>query len=329
MADSTLVALGSIAQRRWGLFTTAQAEDAGIARKQLSRMASTGVIERVAHGVYRMAGSPTQDHEAIYATWLALAGATASRTDTGVAAIVAAGSTAAITHNIGDFFPNRYDFIVPRRKGTRLPGVRLRIRDLTREDVIPVDGLPALTVERTIADLVEIGTDISLVADAVRDAVRADKLIAPDQLVDSLSPIAHRRKTTGRALLDDLFELAGVSPGAARYDVAMATAASRLFGPLTGPTGRRVTEHRQELLDVLRRHGVTNPEIFGSAARGDDHAGSDLDLLVDLAPGTDLFDLVHIKAELEDVLGVAVDLVPRDGLKDRARAAATMDLVAL
>jgi hypothetical protein len=61
---------------------------------------------------------------------------------------------------------------VPARKGTRLAGVRLRIRRLTRDEVIPVGGLPSLTVERTLADLVEIGTDLSLVAGAARDAGR-------------------------------------------------------------------------------------------------------------------------------------------------------------
>ena len=212
VADSTLVALGSIAERRWGLFTTAQAEAAGVARKKLSRMASTGAIERVSHGVYRMAGAPSQEHEAIYATWLALGGATTPRTDAGVAVVVAAGTTAAVLHDIGDFVPNRYDFVVPSRKGTRLPSVRLRIRDLTPGDVIAVNGLPTLTIERTIADLVEIGTDTSLVADAVRDAVRADKLVAPQRLVDYLTPIATRRKSTGAALAGDLFELAGVHP---------------------------------------------------------------------------------------------------------------------
>lgn len=126
-----------------------------------------------------------------------------------------------------------------------------------------------------------------------------------------------------------MFDLAGLPPEAAGYDVPMATAASRPLGPLTGPTGRRVVEHREELLAVLRRHGVTNVEVFGSAARGDDHEGSDLDLLVDLAPGTDLFDLVHIKAELEEIPGAPVDLIPRNGLKERVRAAATKDLVSL
>lgn len=67
---------------------------------------------------------------------------------------------------------------MPARKGTRLPGVRLRVRQLTRDEVIPAGGLPALTVERAIADLVETGTDLSLVAGAVRDAVRDGKLVA-------------------------------------------------------------------------------------------------------------------------------------------------------
>ena len=58
-----------------GLLTTAQATAAGIPRQQLARMADAGAIERVAQGVYRMAGAPSQEHEAIYATWLALGGA--------------------------------------------------------------------------------------------------------------------------------------------------------------------------------------------------------------------------------------------------------------
>ncbi len=212
VADSTLVRLGSIAERRWGLVTTAQAEGVGVSRKQLARMASTGAIERLAQGVYRMPGAPPQDHEAIYAAWLALGGATSSRSEAGVTPVVAAGVTAAVVHKIGDFLLDGFDFMVPSRKGTRIHGVRLRIRELTKAEVIPVDGLPTLTVERTIADLVEIGTDLSLVADAARDAIRADKLVAPDRLVAYLSPSAIRRKIDGRTLANDLFELAGVSP---------------------------------------------------------------------------------------------------------------------
>jgi predicted transcriptional regulator of viral defense system len=217
MADSTLARLGSIAERRWGLITTAQAEDAGVSRKQLARMAAAGAIERVAQGVYRMAGAPPQEHEALYATWLALGGASAPRAETGVAPVVAAGVTAAVVHDIGDFFPDRFDFIVPTRRGTRLPGVRLRARRLTRGEVIPIDGLPALTVERTFADLIETGTDLSLVAGAVRDAVRAGKLVAPERLALYLDSSAARRKSNGRSQANDLFELAGVRPEGWHY----------------------------------------------------------------------------------------------------------------
>jgi predicted transcriptional regulator of viral defense system len=210
VADSALMRLGPIAERRWGLVTTAQAESVGVSRKQLARMAAAGSVERVAQGVYRMAGAPRQEHEAIYASWLALGGAAAPRTETGVAPVVAAGETAAVVHDIGDFLPAGFDFMVPARKATRLAGVRLRIRQLFPGEVIPVGGLPALTVERTLADLIEMGTDLSLVAGAARDAARAGKLVAPDRLVSYLGPVAARRKSDGRSLARDLFELAGV-----------------------------------------------------------------------------------------------------------------------
>jgi predicted transcriptional regulator of viral defense system len=211
------VRLGAIAEQRWGLVTTAQAEQAGVTRKQLSRMASTGVLERVAQGVYRMAGAPELEHGSIHSTWLALGGATAPRTSEGVPAVVAAGITATLLHEIGDFLPEGHDFIVPARKGTRLPGVRLRVRQLTHQEAILVDGLPTLTVERTIADLLEQWMDLSLVADVARDALVRGKLVSPQQLVAYLDTIAATQKRVGtgaggRSLAGDLFDLAGVCP---------------------------------------------------------------------------------------------------------------------
>ncbi|MGL5825371.1 MAG: nucleotidyltransferase family protein [Nocardioides sp.] len=111
-----------------------------------------------------------------------------------------------------------------------------------------------------------------------------------------------------------------------RYDRDMSDASAPSRKPLGGPTGRRVAARRGELLDVLSRHGVTNPEIFGSAARGDDRETSDVDLLVDFRAGTDI---IGIKRELEDVLGVPVDLVPRSSLKERVRSRAAKDLLPL
>lgn len=218
MAQATLTTLGAIAEQRWGLLTTAQAAAAGITRQQLSRWAQSEVLERVAQGVYRMVGAPPQEHESVYATWLALGGATSAGPAPGVSSVVAAGTTAAVIHGLGDFFLDELDFIVPARKVTRLAGVRLRIRRLDGEDVFPINGLPTLTVERTIADLVEQWVDLSLVADVVRDAVTTRKLARPDLLVTHLDPIAAQQQRVGAGAGDgmsmarDLFELAGTQP---------------------------------------------------------------------------------------------------------------------
>jgi hypothetical protein len=212
MSDTTVARLSNIAEQRWGLLTTAQATEAGVSRNQLSRMAANGVLERVSQGVYRMAGAPRQENEVIYAAWLALGGATTPRTTSGVASVVAAGVTAASAHGIGDFFLG-LDFIVPSRRGTRLPEVRLRVRTLAPREVVAVNGLPTLTVERTIADLVEQRHDLSLVAGVVRDAVASGRLLSPKDLVAYLEPLARRTGThDGHELADKLFDLAGIAP---------------------------------------------------------------------------------------------------------------------
>jgi len=58
---------------------------------------------------------------------------------------------------------------------------------------------------------------------------------------------------------------------------------------------------------------ATNPRIFGSVLRGQDHEGSDIDLLVDALPGATLFDLGGLQEELQSLLGLRVDvLTPGD-----------------
>lgn len=74
---------------------------------------------------------------------------------------------------------------------------------------------------------------------------------------------------------------------------------------------------REEILAVARRHGVTRVRVFGSAARGDTHAGSDVDLLVDFEPGRSILDHARLWRELNDLLPVAVDVISSGGLKDR------------
>lgn len=70
---------------------------------------------------------------------------------------------------------------------------------------------------------------------------------------------------------------------------------------------------RSAIREVVSRFHSTNPRVFGSVLHGEDHEGSDLDLLVDALPGATLFDLGGLQTELEDLLGVQVDvLTPGD-----------------
>ena len=216
MAGKTIAELGGLASERWGLFTTTQAARAGVSRNTLSGLSSSGAIHRVAQGVYRMAGAPEPEHEYIYVPWLSLGGATLPPSENGVPALVVAGESAAIAHGIGDWFPSVVDVITPTRRTTRLPDVRLRTRRLSRDEVMFVNGLPTLTVERTIADLLEQWADPSLVADALRQAAEQGKFLSPRRLAALLDPIASAHGAeSGAQYAAQLMEEAGIMAGAA------------------------------------------------------------------------------------------------------------------
>nr|WP_178131228.1 nucleotidyltransferase family protein [Pseudomonas sp. C1C7] len=66
---------------------------------------------------------------------------------------------------------------------------------------------------------------------------------------------------------------------------------------------------RAAVREVVSRFRTSIPRVFGSVMFGTDQEGSDLDLLVDTLPGATLFDLGGLQLELEDLLGVSVDLL--------------------
>ena len=98
---------------------------------------------------------------------------------------------------------------------------------------------------------------------------------------------------------------------------------------LSGPVGRRVRRHRKDLVAAAAAHGVSNLRVFGSVARGEDHPGSDVDLLADFPPGLSLFGLSRLEADLEAILGTRVDLIPAADLKPGVRERVESDLIAL
>ncbi len=57
--------------------------------------------------------------------------------------------------------------------------------------------------------------------------------------------------------------------------------------------------NRAAIRTVVERHRGSNARVFGSVLHGDDHEGSDLDILIDPTPNTTLMDVAKIQVELE------------------------------
>ena len=73
-------------------------------------------------------------------------------------------------------------------------------------------------------------------------------------------------------------------------------------------------EKRNTILEIAHKHGVTGIRVFGSFARGDARADSDLDLLIEAGAGRTPFFPGGFLADLEDALGRHVDVVEESGL---------------
>ena len=90
-------------------------------------------------------------------------------------------------------------------------------------------------------------------------------------------------------------------------------------------TGLNATAIRE----IAARYGATNLRVFGSFARGTQQKDSDLDLLIDLEPGRSLLDIVAIQQDIEDALGLRVDVVTERSLSPHIRDAILHDAIPL
>ena len=79
-------------------------------------------------------------------------------------------------------------------------------------------------------------------------------------------------------------------------------------------------ENRELILSIALIHRTENLRVFGSVLSGEDTETSDLDLLVDPLPGATLLDLGAIQIELEESLGISVDVLTPGDLPIKFRA---------
>lgn len=90
-----------------------------------------------------------------------------------------------------------------------------------------------------------------------------------------------------------------------------------------------VAELREKVADVMRRRGVVRAGVFGSVARGESGAESDVDFLVEFEAGRSLLDLSGLKLDLEEKLGCEVDVATPGSLHPAMKDDILRELVAI
>ena len=206
----TLTRLSELAQDQWGLVTRRQTEDAGVSRATLQRLADNKLLERVARGVYRLAGAPQPDHVELRAAWLQLAPGIPAWKRTADDGVISHRSAAAL-YGLGHLPADRHEVTVSGRRQTRRPDVRLHHRRISEGEWISLRGLPVTRPSRIAADLLAEREDPAAVAQLIADAIRP-AYDYPGTFADALAPYAAQfglRRGDGLALLRWLLDLVG------------------------------------------------------------------------------------------------------------------------
>lgn len=103
-----------------------------------------------------------------------------------------------------------------------------------------------------------------------------------------------------------------------------------------GECGKVPSMNKSSIIETLRRHeqelkaaGIVHLRLFGSVARGDESAQSDVDLMADFdrSRRLTLFDMAHLENRLSDLLGANVDLSPAEPMKEAVRARAVREAI--
>ena len=111
----------------------------------------------------------------------------------------------------------------------------------------------------------------------------------------------------------------------ARVDASPAVGVLQPARPLRDEVFRKIDVIRA----IAKANGARSIQLFGSAARGIETADSDLDFLVELAPGRTLLDVVGLRTALSQLFDRPVDVVTKDSLKPGLKSAVFRDAIAV
>lgn len=95
------------------------------------------------------------------------------------------------------------------------------------------------------------------------------------------------------------------------------------------PLDSHLAANRIAIRRIAARHGARNVRVFGSRARGDAVAGSDLDLLVEMGPERSFFFPGGLIADLEELLGIRVEVTTEEALRPLLREQVLREAVPL
>jgi predicted transcriptional regulator of viral defense system len=187
--------LGRIAESQTGYVTAKQAEQAGFHRNALRHHAREGGrLEHAGRGLYRLRFYPSSPFDHVAAAWM-LAGSEIA---------VVSHESALELYDLSDVIPSKVHLTLPRRYRHRKAPVGVRFHfprePLADREVRQVHGLPTTSVERTILDALEAGTQPEQIEMAVRQAV--DRVLTtPRRLRAAAAPRAATvRSMIGRLL---------------------------------------------------------------------------------------------------------------------------------
>jgi len=211
---STIVQIADCAESQSGLIATGQLLRLGLTPTDVAGLVAAGYLMDTYYveDVWRIAGTTERDHEAVHATWLAASEHGRGRGAT--APLIAAGETAAVLLDIGDYWPTTFEFVTEDPAPyCGFDGIDVRPMQLDRLDTLLVRGIPAMTPARAITDLVATHGDHSLIARALHDAVWKHYPVGPRDLDPFPAPLAAEHghgEGDGAALRRALYQLAGM-----------------------------------------------------------------------------------------------------------------------